>query len=46
VLLEGLDQLRNPMTQSGFEPATFQLVASTNYGTADAGHKGLYNGTG
>jgi hypothetical protein len=25
--LEGLGQLRNPMTSSGFEPATFRLVA-------------------
>jgi hypothetical protein len=27
VRLEGLDQLKNPMTSSGFEPATFRLVA-------------------
>jgi hypothetical protein len=26
VLLEGLDQLKNPMTSSGFEQATFRLV--------------------
>jgi hypothetical protein len=25
--LEGLDQLKNPMTISGIEPATSQLVA-------------------
>jgi hypothetical protein len=25
--LEGLDQLKNPMTSSGIEPMTFQLVA-------------------
>jgi hypothetical protein len=25
--LEGLDQLKNPMTSSGIEPATFRLVA-------------------
>jgi hypothetical protein len=25
--LEGLGQLKNPMTSSGFEPATFRLVA-------------------
>jgi hypothetical protein len=25
--LEGLGQLRNPMTSSGIEPATFRLVA-------------------
>jgi hypothetical protein len=24
--MEGLDQLKNPMTSSGIEPATFQLV--------------------
>jgi hypothetical protein len=27
VRLEGLDQLKNPMTSSGIEPATFRLVA-------------------
>jgi hypothetical protein len=27
VLLEGLGQLKNPMTLSGIEPATFRLVA-------------------
>jgi hypothetical protein len=27
VWLEGLCQLKNPMTSSGIEPATFQLVA-------------------
>jgi hypothetical protein len=27
VRLEGLGQLKNPMTSSGIEPATFQLVA-------------------
>jgi hypothetical protein len=27
VRLEGLDQLKNPMTSSGVEPATFRLVA-------------------
>jgi hypothetical protein len=27
VRLGGLDQLKNPMTSSGFEPATFRLVA-------------------
>jgi hypothetical protein len=27
VLLEGLGQLKNPMTSSGIEPATFRLVA-------------------
>jgi hypothetical protein len=27
VLLEGLGQLRNPVASSGFEPATFRLVA-------------------
>jgi hypothetical protein len=27
VRLEGLVQLKNPMTSSGIEPATFQLVA-------------------
>jgi hypothetical protein len=27
VRLEGLDQLKNPMTSSGIEPATFWLVA-------------------
>jgi hypothetical protein len=27
VRLEGLDQVKNPMTSSGIEPATFQLVA-------------------
>jgi hypothetical protein len=26
VRLEGLGQLKNPMTSSGFEPATFRLV--------------------
>jgi hypothetical protein len=26
VRLEGLDQLKNPMTSSGYEPKTFQLV--------------------
>jgi hypothetical protein len=25
--LERLDQLKNPVTSSGFDPATFQLVA-------------------
>jgi hypothetical protein len=25
--LEGLGQLKNPVTSSGMEPATFQLVA-------------------
>jgi hypothetical protein len=37
VWLEGLGQLKNPMTSSGIEPATFRLVAysaSTNYATA------------
>jgi hypothetical protein len=31
--LEGLGQLKNPVTSSGIKPATFQLVgsASTNY---------------
>jgi hypothetical protein len=34
--LEGLDQLKNPMTSSGIEPATLRLEqsASTNYATA------------
>jgi hypothetical protein len=27
VLLEGLGQLKNPMTSSGIEPATFRFVA-------------------
>jgi hypothetical protein len=27
VRLEGLGQMKNPMTSSGFEPATFRLVA-------------------
>jgi hypothetical protein len=27
VQLEGLGQLKNPMTSSGIEPATFRLVA-------------------
>jgi hypothetical protein len=27
VRLEGLGQLKNPMTSSGVDPATFQLVA-------------------
>jgi hypothetical protein len=27
VRLEGLGQLKNPMTSSGINPATFQLVA-------------------
>jgi hypothetical protein len=27
VLLEGLGQLKNPITSWGFDPATFQLVA-------------------
>jgi hypothetical protein len=27
VLLEGLGQLKNPVISSGFEPATFRLVA-------------------
>jgi hypothetical protein len=27
VLLEGLSQLKNPMTASEIEPATFRLVA-------------------
>jgi hypothetical protein len=27
VLLEGLGQVKNPMTSSGTEPVTFQLVA-------------------
>jgi hypothetical protein len=27
VVLEGLDQLKNPMTSSGMELVTFQLVA-------------------
>jgi hypothetical protein len=27
VQLEGLGQLKNPMTSSGIEPVTFQLVA-------------------
>jgi hypothetical protein len=27
VRLEGLGQLKNPMTSSGFEPATFRLAA-------------------
>jgi hypothetical protein len=31
---EGLKQKKNPMTPSGIEPATFRLVASTNYVTA------------
>jgi hypothetical protein len=31
VPLEGLGQLKNPMTSSGIEPATFRLSASTNY---------------
>jgi hypothetical protein len=26
---EGLDQLKNPMTSSGIEPATFLLVAQS-----------------
>jgi hypothetical protein len=26
---EGLDQLKNPITSSGIEPAAFQLVAPT-----------------
>jgi hypothetical protein len=36
VRLEGLGQLKNPMTSSGIKPATFWLVAyvSTNYTTA------------
>jgi hypothetical protein len=34
VRLEGLGQFKNPMTSSGIEPATFRLVASTNYATA------------
>jgi hypothetical protein len=28
VRLEGLGQLKNPMTSSGIEPASFQLVAT------------------
>jgi hypothetical protein len=27
VQLEGLGQLKNPMTSSGFEPVTFRLLA-------------------
>jgi hypothetical protein len=27
VLLEGLGELKNPVTSSGIEPATFRLVA-------------------
>jgi hypothetical protein len=27
VRLEGLDKLKNPITSSGFDPATFRLVA-------------------
>jgi hypothetical protein len=27
VLLEGLDQFKNPVTTLGLEPATFRLVA-------------------
>jgi hypothetical protein len=36
VRLEGLGQLKNPMTSSVIEPVTFRLVASasTNYATA------------
>jgi hypothetical protein len=35
VRLEGLGQLRNPITSSGIEPANFPaLSASTNYATA------------
>jgi hypothetical protein len=36
VWLEGLSQLKNPMTSSGLKPATFWLVvsASTNYTTS------------
>jgi hypothetical protein len=28
VLLEGLGKMKNPLTSSGIEPATFQLVAA------------------
>jgi hypothetical protein len=33
--MEGLGQLKNPMTSPGIEPATFLLIAyaSTNYAT-------------
>jgi hypothetical protein len=31
VLLEGLGQLKNPMTQAGIEPATFWLFCLTNF---------------
>jgi hypothetical protein len=31
VLLEGLDQLKNPMTSSGIEPATFQRLNQLRY---------------
>jgi hypothetical protein len=30
VRLEGLGQLKNPMTASGFDPATFRLVSQPN----------------
>jgi hypothetical protein len=31
VRLEGIGQLKNPMTSSGIEPATFRLVAFWKY---------------
>jgi hypothetical protein len=34
VRLEGLGQLKNPVTSSGIEPATFRLVAYCPYHTA------------
>jgi hypothetical protein len=34
VRLEGLGQLKNGMISSGIEPATFRLLAPTNYATA------------